>query len=67
MKSLKRLAGCIREYKLMAILAPTLVIGEVAMEVLIPYITAMLLDQGIEAGNISAMCYYIHAVWCFLR
>ena len=44
---IKRLARCIREYKLAAILAPLTMMGEVAMEVLIPLVMADLYDYGI--------------------
>ena len=44
---IKRLARCIREYKLPAILGPVCMIGEVAMEVLIPLVMAKLYDYGI--------------------
>ena len=43
---IKRLARCIREYKLPAILGPVCMIGEVAMEVLIPLVMAKLYDWG---------------------
>ena len=44
---IKRLARCIREYKLPTILAPLFMIGEVTMEVLIPLVMADLYDYGI--------------------
>ena len=47
---LKTLAKQIGEYKRAAILTPVFMIGEVLMEVLIPYITANLIDEGIEKG-----------------
>ncbi len=46
---LKRLAASIREFKKAAILTPTLIIGEVLMECLIPFITAQLVNE-IKAG-----------------
>ncbi len=42
-----RLARCIREYKRPAILSPLCMVGEVAMEVLIPLVMANLYDYGI--------------------
>ena len=48
---IKRLAKCIREYKMYAILAPIAIILEVVMEVLIPKLMASLIDKGIDAGN----------------
>ena len=44
---IKKLAGCIREYKKQAIATPLFMIGEVAMEALIPMIMAWLVDRGI--------------------
>lgn len=46
---LKRLAGCIREYKKQTILTPVLMIGEVVCECIIPVITARLINS-INAG-----------------
>ncbi len=50
---IKKLLSCVREYKLHSILAPLFVTGEVIMEVLIPYLTASLIDDGINAGNMK--------------
>ena len=44
---IKRLSRCIREYKWAALLSPLCMIGEVAMEVLIPLVMADLYDYGI--------------------
>ena len=44
---IKRLARCIREYKWPAILSPLCMVGEVAMEVLIPLVMADLYDYGV--------------------
>ena len=48
---IKRLARCIREFKWPAILSPICMIGEVAMEVLIPLIMANLYDYGIVKSD----------------
>ena len=48
---IKRLARCIREYKWAAMLSPICMIGEVAMEVLIPLVMADLYDFGIQGQN----------------
>ena len=48
---IKRLAKCIREYKLSSILTPILVSLEVVMEVLIPYLMGKLIDNGIKPGD----------------
>ena len=51
----RRLARCIREFKWAAILSPLCMIGEVAMEILIPTIMQRMIDYGIEAGNVPAV------------
>ena len=50
---IKRLARCIREYKWAAILSPLTMIGEVAMEVLIPLVMADLYDYGVVQQNMQ--------------
>jgi len=44
---IRHVARCIREYKWPAILSPLAMIGEVAMEVLIPLVMASLYDYGV--------------------
>ena len=50
---LKTLAKEIRQYKKATVLAPVFTGGEVLMEILIPFVTASIIDQGIEAGNMQ--------------
>ena len=52
---IKRLARCIREYKLPAILSPLCMVGEVAMEVLIPLVMADLYDYGIVLQDMTVV------------
>ena len=52
---IRRLARSIREFKWAALLSPLCMIGEVAMEVTIPDVMSVLVDQGIEAGNITVV------------
>ena len=52
---IKRLARCIREYKLPATLGPVCMIGEVAMEVLIPLVMAKLYDYGIAQQDMAVV------------
>ena len=42
---LKRLASCIGEYKKYAILTPLIMVGEVVIECLIPFIIAQIVDS----------------------
>lgn len=48
---IKKLAGAVREYRKWAIMTPFLVACEVILEVLIPYLMAKLIDNGIEVGD----------------
>ena len=48
-KMLKRLAKCVREYKLPTILTLIFIVAEAVIEVLIPFITASLINH-IKAG-----------------
>ena len=55
---IKRLTACIQEYKRDTILTPIFVIFEVAFDVLIPMMMALLIDEGIEAGNMKNILLY---------
>lgn len=50
---IKKLAKSIREYKTAALLTPLYMIGEVAMEVLIPTLMAMIIDNGVYKNDIN--------------
>ena len=52
---IKRLARCIREYKWAAILSPLCMIGEVAMEVIIPLVMANLYDYGVVLQDMNVV------------
>ena len=52
---IKRLARCIREYKWAAMLSPLCMVGEVAMEVMIPLVMAELYDHGITMQNMEVV------------
>ncbi len=55
---LKSLKSCIGEYKKAAILTPIFTALEVLMEVLIPFVTASIIDKGINAKDMSAVLKY---------
>lgn len=54
----KTLLGQVRQYKKDSLLSPLFAALEVVMEVLIPFITAIIIDRGIEAGNIKNVYSY---------
>ncbi len=55
---LKTLLRQIGKYRRDTLLAPFFTALEVVMEVLIPFITASLIDRGIEAGNLQKVLLY---------
>ncbi len=55
---LKTLKSCIGEYKKAAILTPIFTALEVLMDVLIPFVTASIIDKGINAGDMNAVIKY---------
>ena len=56
--TVKQLSKSVREYKRDAVLTPVFVIGEVAMDVVIPMLISNLIDYGITPGNMD----YIYTV-----
>jgi len=52
---IRRLARCIREYKWAALLSPACMVGEVAMEVLIPLVMADLYDYGVVLQDMQVV------------
>lgn len=49
----KRILSCVGEYKKYALLTPVTIIGEVLMELLIPAVMAMIIDNGIKQGDVG--------------
>ena len=54
----KTLLSQIGKYRKQAILTPILVSAEVFMEILIPFVTAMIIDKGINGGNLTNVIRY---------
>ena len=52
---IKKLAKSIREYKKETILTPIFMVLEVVMETLIPYLLAILIDDGVKMGDMSVI------------
>ena len=55
---MRKLLAPLALYKRDAVLSVIGTVGEVIMEVFIPFITAYLIDRGIEAGNMDAIFFY---------
>lgn len=65
---IKTLYNQIGRYKAAALMAPTFIMLEVVLDVLIPYVTASLIDKGITAGDMQNVYLYgtIMLVMAFL-
>lgn len=48
---IKKLLPCVGEYKKYAILTPLVMIGEVLMEIMIPFVMAQIIDKGIKGDG----------------
>jgi len=55
MKSLRRMAPFVGPYRLIAILLVITVILPVAMELMVPRALSYIIDEGIAAGNMTAI------------
>ena len=55
---LRTILGCVGRFKTAALLTPVWTTAEVIMGVLIPYVTASLIDKGISAGNMAEVYRY---------
>ena len=73
---LKRLAACVREYKLPAVLTLIFIVGEAVIETIIPFLTANLindikngaqLSQVIGTGVILIVLAVLLLLWCIIR
>ena len=55
---IKTLYQQIRQYRTASLLTPAFTALEVLMDVLIPYVTASLIDKGINAGDMESVFFY---------
>ena len=55
---IKTLAKCIGKYKKESIITLIFTAVEVFLEILIPFITASIIDKGIQAGDMRKVCIY---------
>ena len=65
---LKTLLKQVKQYKTASLLTPVFIMLEVVLDVLIPYVTAKLIDDGISAGHMPSVYKYglIMVVMAFL-
>lgn len=55
---IKTLAKCIGKYKKESIITPIFTAVEVFLEIFIPFITASIIDKGIQAGDMRKVGIY---------
>ncbi|WP_321386739.1 ABC transporter ATP-binding protein [uncultured Enterococcus sp.] len=55
---IKKLLANVGEYKKESLITPLYVTGEVALDIIIPLIMAMMIDKGIEKGDTNAILMY---------
>ena len=58
MQNMKTILNQIRQYKKATILTPIFTALEVIMEVLLPFITAMIIDKGLQQENMKVVYQY---------
>ena len=61
-RTLRTLLKEVKEYKRASIATPVYMILEVAMEMVIPFLMASIIDDGVNAGNMA----HIYKVGCFI-
>ena len=54
----KLILAQVKQYKKASLLTPLFTAGEVVMEVLIPFISALVIDKGIRAGDLNQLLIY---------
>ena len=54
----RKLAGSIRDSMRDTLLTPLFIIGEVILEVIIPYVMSLMIDNSIDGGNMGLIVRY---------
>lgn len=52
----KKLLACMRGYTLAAVATPLCIVGEVALDILIPLVMAAIINVGLSEGNVPYIC-----------
>ena len=55
---IKRLLQEVKQYKKSSLLAPLFMVGEVTLELMLPFLMSFIIDKGVEAGNMSEILKY---------
>lgn len=57
-KMVLRLFKEVKEYKKASLLTPLLMVGEVLLEIMIPFLMSFIIDEGVNKGNMQAVVMY---------
>ncbi|WP_195397019.1 ABC transporter ATP-binding protein [Holdemania sp. 1001302B_160321_E10] len=55
---IQRLLQEVKEYKKASLLAPALMVGEVVMELMLPFLMSFIIDSGVNQGDMAAVFKY---------
>ena len=55
---IKRLLQEVKQYKKSSILTPIFMVGEVTMEMMLPFLMSFIIDQGVNKGDMAAVARY---------
>lgn len=55
---IKRILQEVKEFKKASLLAPTFMVGEVVLEILLPFLMAFIIDEGVGNGDMNAVIKY---------
>lgn len=58
MRAMRKILAQVKQYKKATLLTPLFSMLEVVMEVLIPFVTALIIDEGLQKGNIGKVYLY---------
>lgn len=55
---IKRILKYVQEFKKASLMTPLFMIGEVLMEILLPFLMSFIIDEGVNQGNLSKVLFY---------
>lgn len=55
---IKRILSYVQEYKKASLLTPVFMIGEVVMEISLPFLMSFIIDEGVNQGDMSQVLFY---------
>ena len=56
----------VKEYKTASIMTPLFMVGEVLLEIMLPFLMSFIIDEGVSKGDMNAVFTYGHGCWYVL-